>query len=605
MTPLIPLVIAIPMVVAALLVVLSSLAPRQFADTVSIATAASVTAICAIILHQSAHGTLVYWFGNWVPVHGFAIGIAFVADPLSAGLATLVAALSLAALVFSWHYFEAVGTLYHALMLIFMSAMIGFSLTGDLFNMFVFFELMSVAAYALTGYKIEEESALEGAINFAVTNSIGAFFILIGIALLYGKVSALNMAQIGRVLAHHRADGLIICALTFVVIGFLIKAAIVPFHFWLSDAHAVAPTPVCVLFSGVMVELGAYGIARIYWTVFSGVTELGRTFGATLLGFGIATAILGAVMCLLQRHLKRLLAFSTISHMGLVIIGIAALSPIGLASSAIYVLGHGLVKGALFICSGIILDQAGSVDEIELMPRRVRSPFLVPLIPVYAAAALGLAGLPPFTTAVGKSLLEHGFHGGLQKLVVAAAVVSSAFTGAAVLRAGGRIFFGWGPRTGEESEAPTELRSERETEERSRLIPSVMLAPAAALVALALLFGVTPGLSGYASAAASQVQNQPRYESIVLDGHQSLALHPAQKPELSWTTGFVATGLAIALAAFELFGGHLPKSAIKLVGPVAELLHTVHSGQIGDYVTWMVVGVSILGTALAANLLFR
>jgi multicomponent Na+:H+ antiporter subunit D len=172
-------------------------------------------------------------------------------------------------------------------------------LDGDIFNLFVFFELMSVVAYALTGYKIEEESALEGAINFGVTNSVGALFVLLGIALLYGRAGALNMAEIGRRLAAHRLDGLVICAFTFIAAGFLVKAALLPFHFWLSDAHAVAPTPVCVLFSGVMVELGLYAVVRIYWTIFSGIPQFAAAVHGLLLGFGVATAVIGAVMCLL------------------------------------------------------------------------------------------------------------------------------------------------------------------------------------------------------------------------------------------------------------------------------------------------------------------
>jgi multicomponent Na+:H+ antiporter subunit D len=137
---------------------------------------------------------------------------------------------------------------YDVLMIVFCGAMCGFALTGDLFNMFVWFELMSVAAYALTGFKIAELGPLQGAINFAVSNTIGAYMVLIGIALLYARTGALNLAQIGRTLAGQKPDGLVVVALTLIVVGFLVKAAMVPFHFWLSDAHAAAPAPVCVLF---------------------------------------------------------------------------------------------------------------------------------------------------------------------------------------------------------------------------------------------------------------------------------------------------------------------------------------------------------------------
>jgi multicomponent Na+:H+ antiporter subunit D len=590
---LIPLSVAVPMVVAAVLVAISPLLPRRLVDSITIATAGSVLAMCVLVMFRSASMPSVYWFGGWTPSAGHAIGICFVADPVSAGLAALIAGLVLASMVFAWRYFEEVGTLFHALMMIFLAAMVGFSWTGDLFNLFVFFELMSVVAYALTGYKIEEESALEGAINFGVTNSVGALFVLLGIALLYGRAGALNMAEIGRILAAHPPDGLVICAFTFIAAGFLVKAAMLPFHFWLSDAHAVAPTPVCVLFSGVMVELGLYAVVRVYWTIFSGIPQFSAAFHTVLLGFGVATAVVGAVMCLLQRHLKRLLAFSTISHMGLFACGVALLGPVGLAGAAIYVVGHGLVKGALFICSGIVLNETGSVDEIALSSHPVASPFT---IIVYAAAALGLAGLPPFCTAAGKSLIEHAAHGWEARLIEVVMVFASALTAAAVLRAGGRIFFGWGTPPGEEQKAPTEEETEPEIPGR-RLLPSVMLPPAAALVALAILIGITPSLAHYVVSASARLEDRKGYLAQVLEGHASQVTAPPA-PEISQTSNFIAVGLAIAIALFALFSKGLPRRVRAVIDPAIDALHQIHSGAIADYIAWLVVGVAAFGLAL-------
>ena len=235
-------------------------------------------------------------------------------------------------------------------MLCFLGGMVGFALTGDLFNMFVFFELMGAAAYALTGYKIEEEQALMGAFSFAVTNTIGAFMILIGIGLLYGRTGALNLAQIGRALDAGPANGLVVAAFVLIASGFAVKAAVVPLHFWLDDAHAVAPTPVCVLFSGVMVELGLYAIARVYWTVFAGVFEPNReALRAIGVAAGTLTVLVGGIMAFCQSHLKRLLAFSTISHVGMFLLGLAMLSPLALAGASLEIFGHGLIKGALFL----------------------------------------------------------------------------------------------------------------------------------------------------------------------------------------------------------------------------------------------------------------
>src|SRR5207248_5939404 len=214
------------------------------------------------------------------------------------------------AFVFSRGYFEEVAHLYYTMMLIFLGALAGFALTGDLFNLFVFFELMSVSAYALTGYRISQPGVLQGAINFAVTNTIGAYMVALGIALVYGRTGALNMAQAGEALAGKRVDGLVIAALVLLTVGFLIKAGAVPFHFWLSDAYAVAPAPVGVLLTGIMSDLGYHAIGRIYWDVFSGPTggQIASVRGL-MVAIGVVTALLGGVMCLLEADLKRMVAF--------------------------------------------------------------------------------------------------------------------------------------------------------------------------------------------------------------------------------------------------------------------------------------------------------
>jgi len=168
------------------------------------------------------------------------------------------------------HYFDSVDGLFQVLMTLFAAGMVGFCLTGDLFNLVVFFELMGAAAYALTGYLIEERAPIQGAINFAITNSIAGYAMFLGVGLLYARTGALNTAQIGLALDRHGTDPLVVVAMVLLFLGFLTKAAAVPVHFWLADAHAVAPVPVCVLFSGVMIDLGVYAVARLYWVIFAG-----------------------------------------------------------------------------------------------------------------------------------------------------------------------------------------------------------------------------------------------------------------------------------------------------------------------------------------------
>ena len=193
-----------------------------------------------------------------------------VVAPLPGALALLASLLTLFASIFSWSFFEQTRNHIQPLLLVFMAAMCGFAYAGDLFNLFVWFELMLAAAFALCGLKTAEPAPLQGAFNFAITNTVGAFFIVTGLALLYARTGALNMAQAGRSLGKH-ADALVLMSFLMMTVGYMVKAAIVPFHLWLPDAHAVSPTPVCILFSGIMVELGTYAVARIYWSVFASV----------------------------------------------------------------------------------------------------------------------------------------------------------------------------------------------------------------------------------------------------------------------------------------------------------------------------------------------
>src|SRR5439155_13226576 len=185
------LTVAIPFVVAAAIVAVGHFLPGRIDNLLAIAAAATVAVLTTILVFRSSGGEQIHWFSGWTPRHGIAIGIAFTVDPIGAGLAALAGALMTAAFVFSWGYFEEVAHLYYTMMLIFLGALAGFALTGDLFNLFVFFELMSVSAYALTGYRISQPGVLQGAINFAVTNTIGAYMVALGIALVYGRTGAL------------------------------------------------------------------------------------------------------------------------------------------------------------------------------------------------------------------------------------------------------------------------------------------------------------------------------------------------------------------------------------------------------------------------------
>lgn len=347
---------------------------------------------------------------------------------------------------------------------------------------------MSVVAYALTGTRVEEAKAVQGSLTFGVVTSLGAYAMLMGIGLLYARTGELSMAQIGRALdAHGPPDGLVLAAFVLVLTGLLIKSAAVPFHFWLPDAHAVAPTPVCMLLSGVMVELGVYGIWRVYGTVFAGPGGIpAADLERALLVLGAVTAMIGAVMCWYQRHIKRLLAYSTVAPTGLFLIGVAVLSPEADDGVALYILGHAGVKTALFACTGILLDRYGAVDEHALYGRTRE---LRGVAVLYTVGGLALAGLPPFGTGFGKAVTEEAVGGPL----VALFVLASAVTAGAVLRVAARVFLGLGPAPEDGTEYETTGAGERpETRRRLSRIPDTMTAVPALLLAGSLAVGVAP-----------------------------------------------------------------------------------------------------------------
>ncbi|MBA2474195.1 MAG: NADH-quinone oxidoreductase subunit D [Pseudonocardiales bacterium] len=602
-----PLAVVVPLLAAA---AISGLNPlfgkrRRVLDAVAILTATGVTGLLVTIMLSTVDGQRVYWFAGFTPSHGIALGIDFAVDQLNSGLAALTALLVTASLVFSWRYFERVATYYHALMLVFLAGMVGFCLTGDVFNLFVWFEVMGVAAYALTVYRPEERGPIQGALNFAITNSVGAYFSLSGIALIYGRTGALNMAQIGQAIAGHRPDGLVVVAFVLILMGLLTKASIVPFHFWLADAHAVAPTPVCVLFSGVMVELGLYGVARVYWSMFGAGLDHRGAITAVLLVLGTVTAIVGALFCFRQRHRKRLLAFSTINHAGLFLIGIALLTPLGLTGAAVYVIGHGLVKAALFLCVGIVLHRLGSVNETTLHSRGRRLPATGV---VFGLAALALADLPPFALYLGAGWI--GQSGEVRGLpwITAVIITTSVLVGAAVLHVAGGVFYGLGDPPSEDPTMAEEAAEETsETDEAKSRTPLSMIVPPVALVALALTVGLLPHLGALVQDGAVRFQDQAAYNATVLAGahiaHPTALLAPE---DTSVTTTDVVTGVGTAaaslvLALLALHWRRLPvlrrgfEPGTGLVGPIRRF----QSGVVNDYVTWMVVGLACIGGALA------
>ena len=484
---------------------------------------------------------MIYWFSGWRPAEGMVIGIDYAVGPLGAGMASLAGVLASAALIYCWRYFDSARGRHHALVLIFLAGSVDFCLTGDLFNLFVAFELVAVTAYALTGYNAGYPGPLQGAINFAVTNSLGGMSVLMGIGFLYARTGSLNLAQIGQVLSGRHADGLIVVAFALLTGGFLVKAAVVPFHFWLPDAYGSAPIPVCVLFAGVMSELGLFAVIRVWVTVFSGLRRRVRTadaggaarlrdpHGGRRRGHGTGPAAPQADAGLRHHEPPGHLP----DRAGL-------LTPLGLAGASLLVIGDGLAKSALFLGVGAVQHRWASVSETRL---RGRGRGLAVTGVTIVAGALVLAGLPPYVSSAAHALLAAAAdQAGLPWLDIVIAVCVIASSGA-VLRAAARIWLGWGYESpdagtgtaddpGEEaagrSDTDTDTRTatgtasagqDQDRPERSgkqRRVPLTMLLPPLALLATGLGLGLTSGIEEHAAAAAAAFSDRAAYAAAVL-----------------------------------------------------------------------------------------
>jgi len=592
-----PLLVAIPLLTAAVVAGGDHLLPRRVQDALAIAAAATSCGLGLALMVATENHEVVHWFGGWRPRGGVALGVNFAVDPLSAGVASLAAGVVLLGLVYSWTYLSEAARLFDTLMLLCCGAMCGFALSGDLFNMFVWLELMAVAAYALTGFEIRRLGPLQGAVNFAITNTVGAFFVLTGIALLYARTGALNLAQVGHVLAGRRPDGLVIVAFTLIVGGFFCKSAIVPFHLWLADAYAVAPVPVCVIFAGAMTDIGLFGVARIYWTALDGSFALhGHAAGDVLLWLGIVTSLVGGVMAFLQRHLKRMLAYSVVCHTGIILAGIGLLSSKGLAGAADMLLAHALLTGGLFLAVGVLLASLHSIDELRLHGRGRSLPWLGAL---WAAGALGLIGTPYVGDYLGHSLIDDAAAEAGRGWAPPLLWLGGALAGAALLRAGARVFLGWG------SDADPLLSPEKDAQPPRPHTPLGLLAAVTTLVVvLGTVVSVVPGLAQRSEYGADRFRDRAAYAGRVLHDTPVPTTHRlpyavAHTTAESALYGTGATLLALALAAVGLYRRRLPRAvregAARLLGPPLQGLRVLHSGVVGDYVMWVTVGTALTG----------
>jgi multicomponent Na+:H+ antiporter subunit D len=599
----IPLLVVLPLAAAAGLGLLAPFVERRAGLGALLATGTAL-ALALVVLGDVGPVRRVVWLGGWEPVRGTPIGIALVADPASAAFAVLVATLAVISSVLAARLVGHADRLYDAVVLVFVAGMLGFCLSGDLFTLFVFLEVMSVAGFVLVGFEVRRQAPLQGAMNFAVTNATGAILVVFGIGLIYGRTGALNLAAIGRALDAAPLDAATVAGFSLIATGLLVKAAAVPFHFWLADAYAVAPTPVCILLAGAFAELGLYGLARIYWTAFAGAFEGGEeALRAILVSLGAITALVGAVLCAAQHHLKRLLAHATVAQVGLFLIGIGLLTPDGLAGAGVWMVGDGLARACLFACTGMLQHAHDDLSERRLHGRGRDLPVAGA---AFAVCAVLMSGLPPFGPFLGKSLVEDAAIAEGYDWVPAVMVVAGALVGGTLLRAAARVFLGIGRRAPEDPAGyeVTEGETEREAHEASTARSPLLRIPAVLLAAGAAAWGLVPGLAGAAGRAGAAMTDRAGYMAAVLDGAAARLPGPPDTLHGPGATGYALAVLTVLGAAGVAAAAiwrpwRDPAAGRRLL----DALRAGDSGHPGDYAAWVAAGAAVLGVSFSAALL--
>ena len=335
-------------------------------------------------------------------------GMTLRVDGISLVLAAIALTLGTLVVLYSNRYIshEENEDKYYAMLVALVGVMIGLGCATDLFNLWVWFEAMAISSYLLVAFYRDQPASLEAGVKYLVQSAVGSVLVLLGIALVLAMTGTVNLLEIRA--AAGRVDALpLLAAGALFVIGFGVKAALVPMHTWLPDAHSQAPSGISAMLSGVVIEAGLVALLRAVASL-SGVT---LSWGVLLMAFGALNMLAGNLLALRQKQVKRMLAFSSLSHMGYMLVGLGIAVYMGQSAAAsgsfFHVINHGLMKGLAFLAAGAMLyvlfiknnDHSSPLTISDLGGAARKYPIVAFTLSV---AVLGLAGLPPFAGFMSK-----------------------------------------------------------------------------------------------------------------------------------------------------------------------------------------------------------
>lgn len=486
-----PILVIITLFTGAYLAPLAGLWKRKLCYPLAVLSALlSFLFSVGILLSVLEHGIIRYHVGGWEPPWG----IELLVDPLSAFMALIVSFIGLLAVVYSKDYIA--GEIpdkklpaYYSLLQLIIGGMLGALMTGDLFNLFVMTEIFSISAYALVSIA-QKKGSLIASYNYLILASVGTTFILFSTGFIYMVTGSLNMVDISQRLSALESPWVMYNGLILLVIGFAIKSALFPLHTWLPDAHSIAPSPVSVLLSALVIKVGAYSIIRSVFTVFgpglleqSGVVTIPVTWMASL---GI---LLGSIYAITQTDIKRMLAYSSVAHIGYILLGIGLASTASMTGGIFHILNHALGKACLFFCAGAVLHKTGirNVEEYTGLAGKMPITMIA-----FTLAAISLVGIPPTSGFMSKFYLAIGAY---QEswIFLAVILLGSLLSAVFYFRVINLIYFGEPEHKSGVREQGAEIGGvvhRQPTTDNRREAPLTMLIPIIILALGSTLFGI-------------------------------------------------------------------------------------------------------------------
>mgnify|MGYP006394217381 CR=1 FL=1 len=484
--------VVLPAMLAAI-IVLSARFHMSLARTFSVAGTVALSLVAAGLFWRASDGTIdVYALGNWTA----PFGIVLVTDRLSTLMLLLTSLLALPVLLYAigsgwdkrgWHF--------HALFQFQLMGINGAFLTGDAFNLFVFFEVLLIASYGLMIHAGGAER-LRAGVQYVLYNLLGSTLFLFALGTLYAETGTLNMADLAERVSMMGPDATagIRVASVLLILVFAVKAAVLPLHFWLPASYSEAPGPVAALFA-VMTKVGAYSIIRFYTLVFPPDLEITQgLFGTWLLPAALLTLTVGMVGVLGARRLDRLVAFSVIGSMGMLLIAVSVFTETGISAALYYALHSTLATAALFLLVDTVRERRGGIGaRLQDATPIMGGPLVAGL---FFAAAIAMCGLPPLSGFVGKLLVLDAARDNALAVWVWAVVLSTSLVAIVGFgRAGSQVF--WKAHQvaatradGTERDAEADLDNAPDPEPTPAALPMVAIgALIAGLVALTVAAG--------------------------------------------------------------------------------------------------------------------